>query len=79
MFFVDKDGKLQEGIPLSNEEKQTLDHIVKIFHESPAVCGGYHAMQLRERFDIKQRPDFEFKEVEESVEEVPQTPEYPEP
>ena len=74
MFFLDEKGSIQEGTPLSDAEKETLDRMIEIFHASPDVCGGFHpsynvkclklALEMRNRFDIAAKPDFEYVEVE---------------
>lgn len=81
MFFLDEKGSIQEGTPLSDAEKETLDRMIEIFHASPDVCGGFHpsynvkclklALEMRNRFDIAAKPDFEYAEVEEPTEEEP--------
>jgi hypothetical protein len=81
MFFLDEKGNIQEGTPLSNAEKETLDRMIEIFHASPDVCGGFHpsynvkclklALEMRNRFDIAAKLDFEYAEVEQPVEEEP--------
>jgi len=80
MFFLDLNGTLQEGTPLTDSEKKTLDQMVHYFHNSPSVCAGYHptydpkclklAVELRKRFAIQSIPDFEYREVDEPAEEV---------
>ena len=88
MFFINAEGKLLEGEPLSNHDKYTLDRMIEFFHDSPGVCAGYHpsydhkclklALAMRNRFDISQKADW-CEVVEEPDLELLAVEEHPSP
>lgn len=41
MYFLDKNGEIQEGLPLSEQSKQTLDQMAEFFHKQDHVCADY--------------------------------------
>jgi hypothetical protein len=50
MFFLDKNGKMQQGEALTAAEKGLYDDLKALFHEK--VCGGYDAYGTEKCHDL---------------------------
>ena len=86
MYFLDAQGNLLEGEPLSGQDKTALDYMTALFHDS--VCDGYHspydvkcqklAIATIRRFNVTQKADYVEPVPEPAAVEVPET-EIPQP